>query len=257
MRLDAGGAAASEGVQGIREERMILAAVELAGVAADDMSVPALFMRADIIVKAVMVLLAAASVWSWAVIIDKQLQFGRLRGQARKFEQDFWAGRSLEELSTAFAERTDPMSRVFLAAHREFRDGRGAAQGSGLLTLNQRIDRVMSLVIMREVTKAERGLGVLASVGSASPFIGLFGTVWGIFNAFRGIAASGDANLAVVAGPIAEALFATAMGLIAAVPAVIFYNKFASDTSRFASQLEGFAEELSAILSRRLQERTP
>ncbi len=147
------------------------------------------------------------------------------------------------------------MSRVFAAAMREYRDGRGQATGSGLLTLNQRIDRVMGLVVMRELSKAERGLGVLASVGSAAPFIGLFGTVWGIMNAFRGIAAAGDANLTVVAVPIAEALFATALGLVAAMPAVIFYNKFASDTSRFSAQLEGFAEELSAILSRRLQER--
>jgi biopolymer transport protein TolQ len=215
-----------------------------------------LFLGADPIVKGVLAILASASVWSWAVIIEKQTQFGGLRAKARRFEADFWAGRSLDELNATFAERTDPMARVFIAAYREFREGRGQqATGSGLLTLNQRIDRVMSLVVMRELSKAERGLGVLASIGSSAPFIGLFGTVWGIMNSFRAIAGAESTNLAVVAQPIAEALFATALGLVAAVPAVIFYNKFASDTSRFASQLEGFAEELSAILSRRLQER--
>jgi biopolymer transport protein TolQ len=118
--------------------------------------------------------------------------------------------------------------------------------------LNQRIDRVMGLVVAREATKAEKGLGVLASIGSAAPFIGLLGTVWGIMNSFRAIGASQDASLAVIGPHIAEALFTTALGLIAAVPAVIFYNKFASDSVRFLGQLEGFAEELSAILSRRL-----
>ena len=227
--------------------------VELAG-AGGEFSFIALFLGASIIVKGVMAMLALASIWSWSVIIEKQLQFGGLRRKARRFEEDFWAGRSLDDLSVAFAERTDPMSRVFAAAMREYRDGRNYNAGSALLTLNQRIDRVMSLVIMREMSKAERGLGVLASVGSASPFIGLFGTVWGIMSAFRDIAAQESTSLVVVSQPIAEALFATAMGLIAAVPAVIFYNKFASDSARFAAQLEGFAEELSAILSRRLQE---
>jgi biopolymer transport protein TolQ len=234
---------------------MHLAAVELAGIESD-FSFLALFLNADLVVKSVMIILAAASVWSWAVIIDKQSQFAGLHSKAKRFEADFWAGRSLEELANSFGDRTDPMSRVFIAAYREFRDGRGAAQGSALLTLNQRIDRVMSLVVMREISKAERGLGVLASVSSASPFIGLFGTVWGIMNSFRSIAAEQSSNIAVVAPGIAEALAATALGLIAAVPASIFYNKFSSDTARFASQLEGFAEELSAILSRRLQERS-
>lgn len=225
-------------------------------VAASEYSFVALFMRADPIVKGVMAVLALASVWSWAVIIDKQLQFGGLRAKAKRFEDSFWAGRSLDDLAATHANNPqDPMSRVFAAAWREFRDGRSQSTGSGLLTLTQRIDRVMGLVVMRETTKAEQGLGVLASIGSASPFIGLFGTVWGIMNSFQSIAASQDTNLAVVAPGIAEALFATAMGLLAAVPAVIFYNKFASDSARFAAQLEGFAEELSAILSRRLQDR--
>jgi biopolymer transport protein TolQ len=233
---------------------MLATVVELADTASE-FNVLGLFLAADPFVKAIMAMLVIASVWSWTVIIDKQLQFGALREKARRFEHDFWAGRSLEDLRSQLADRPDPMSRVFAAAMREFHDGRTQISGSGLLTLNQRIERVMGLVVARETTKAERGLGVLASVGSSAPFIGLLGTVWGIVNAFREIAAAQDANLAVVAGPISEALFATALGLIAAIPAVIFYNKFASDSSRFASQLEGFAEELSAILSRRLQER--
>jgi biopolymer transport protein TolQ len=234
---------------------MMASAIELAGTA-PDLSFVAMFIEADIIVKAVMLILAVASVWSWAVIFEKQGQFMKLTGQAKRFEHDFWAGRSLDELYQTFKDRPEPMARVYSAAMKEFRDGRGQSSGSGLLTVNQRIDRVMSLVMLRELAKAERGLGVLASIGSASPFIGLFGTVWGIMRSFADIAASQDTNLAVVAPGIAEALFATALGLLAAVPAVIFYNKFSSDTARFASQLEGFSEELSAILSRRLQGRS-
>jgi len=240
--------------QGIR--RMESSAIEVAA-ATSEFSFIALFLRADIVIKGVLAILAIASLWSWAVIIDKQLQFGGLRKKAKRFEETFWAGRSLDDLTASLADRPqDPMSRVFAAAMREFRDGRAHATGSGLLTLTQRIDRVMGLVVMREMSKAEQGLGVLASVGSSSPFIGLFGTVWGIMRSFRDIAASQNTNLAVVAPGIAEALFATALGLLAAVPAVIFYNKFASDSARFATQLEGFAEELSAILSRRLQDRS-
>lgn len=237
---------------------MLLSAVQLVPTSSE-FSFVSLFLRADPVVKMVMGILAIASVWSWAVIIDKQLQFMGLRGKARRFEDEFWGGgKSLKDLADQFANRQEPMARVLAAAYREFRDGResAATAGSALLTLNQRIDRVMSLVVMRELSKAERGLGVLASIASASPFIGLFGTVWGIMRSFRNIAASQDTNLAVVAPGIAEALFATALGLLAAVPAVIFYNKFASDTSRFANQLEGFAEELSAILSRQLQGRS-
>jgi biopolymer transport protein TolQ len=236
---------------------MMASAIELAGTG-PDLSFVAMFLEADIIVKAVMAILAVASVWSWAVVIDKQRQFMSLSGMAKRFERDFWErGRSLDQLGEEFKDRPEPWAKIFNAAYREFDLGRDQSTGSALLTINQRIDRVMSLVAMREVTKAERGLGVLASIGSASPFIGLFGTVWGIMRSFADIASSQDTNLAVVAPGIAEALFATALGLVAAVPAVIFYNKFASDTSRFASHLEGFAEELSAILSRRLQGAPP
>ncbi len=228
--------------------------------AASDFSFIALFMKADVVVKTVMIMLVVASIWSWAIVIDKQMQFGALRKQARRFEEAFWAGRSLEELAASMGDGPrEPMARIFSAAMREWRESRarGAAgrDGGSILSLTERIDRVMGLVVSRELSRVEQGLGILASVGSASPFIGLFGTVWGIMNAFRSIAASNDTSLAVVAPPIAEALFATALGLLAAIPAVIFYNKFSTDLSKFAAQLEGYADELSAILSRRAQER--
>lgn len=219
-----------------------------------DFSFLALFLRADIIIKAVMAILFLASIWSWTIIADRQWGFMRLHGKAKKFERAFWSGRSLDEMYKRVAENAnDPMERVFVAAMREWTDGRsGASSDLQIVSLKERIDRVMALTISRELSRAERGLGVLASIASSSPFIGLFGTVWGIMNAFRAIAASRDTNLAVVAPGIAEALFATALGLVAAVPAVIFYNKFAADTARYATRVEGFADELSAIFSRRI-----
>ena len=225
---------------------------------AEDFSFLALFLRADIVVKLVMGGLAFASVWSWAIIIDKWLGFASLRSKARRFEGDFWSGRSLDDLVETFGDQPrDPMSRVFAAAMSEIRESQSQT-GSGdaaLITLRDRVDRVMNLTVSRELGKAEGGLGILATIGSASPFVGLFGTVWGIMNSFRAIAISRDTNLAVVAPGIAEALFATALGLLAAVPAVVFYNKFSTDLANYATRLEGYADELSAILSRRLTER--
>lgn len=228
--------------------------------AAVDFSLLAMFTKADIVVKTVMIVLVFASIWCWAIVIEKQLLFARLRADAKRFEDSFWAGRSLEELASTVGDRPrEPMGRVFAAAMREWRESRarGAARdGAAVLGLTERIDRVMGLVVGREIGKAEKGLGVLASVGSSAPFIGLLGTVWGIMRSFQAIAVSKDTNLAVVAPGIAEALFATGLGLIAAVPAVIFYNKYSTDLSKFAAQLEGYADELSAILSRRAQERS-
>lgn len=219
-----------------------------------DFSFLALFLRADPVVKVIMGILVFASVWSWSVIIDRQFAFMGLKRKAKKFEETFWAGRSLDEMFQQVGDKPDdPMARVFLSAMREWRDAKGGS-GTDLqaITLKERLDRVMTLRVNRELARAERGLGVLASIGSASPFIGLLGTVWGIMNSFRAIAASHDTNLAVVAPGIAEALFATALGLFAAIPAVVFYNKFAADSGRYAGQLEGFADELSAIFSRRI-----
>ena len=220
-----------------------------------DFSFLELFKKADIIVKLVMIGLVLASVWSWMIVIDKFLSFRLLKKRASDFEETFWSGRTLEELDSGLSsENRDPMGRVFSAAMREWREshGGGAQMDTDMIGTRERLDRIMNLVINRELTKAERGLGVLATVGSASPFIGLFGTVWGIMNSFRAVAVSGNTGLTTVLPGITEALFATALGLLAAIPAVIFYNKFSSDLNKYAGRLEGYADELSAILSRKL-----
>jgi biopolymer transport protein TolQ len=219
-----------------------------------DMSLIGLFWQANWVVKAVMIGLITASVWVWAIAIEKWLLFRRARAATDQFEQAFWSGQSLEELYRSLVGRpTDSMATLFVAAMREWKrtfEG-GARSFTGL---QQRIDRAMDVSIMREVERLESKLLVLATVGSAGPFVGLFGTVWGIMTSFQSIAASKNTSLAVVAPGIAEALFATAMGLIAAIPATIFYNKFTSEVSRQASRLEGFADEFSAILSRQIDE---
>jgi biopolymer transport protein TolQ len=225
---------------------------------ASDVTLWTLFSEADPVVKAVMLILALASIWTWAVAIDKWMQFGELEGKARQFEKIFWSGQSLEELDDRFSDRPrDALARVFAAAAREWRELRRGVQMSaaGANLMVDRCDRLMQAQIARELERAGRGFGVLATVGASAPFIGLFGTVWGIMNAFTNIAAQQQTNLAVVAPGIAEALFATALGLVAAIPAVIFYNKFTGDLDRFADRLEGFADEVAARLSRRLGER--
>ena len=216
-----------------------------------------LFWQADLLVKLVMVLLLAASVWCWAIIIEKLMRIRRLNAQADAFEEAFWSGGSLDALFDRVGKRPeDPMSATFAAGMREWRHAADRGLGSSMKTsLQQRVERVMSVTIGREMARAERYMTLLASVGSTAPFIGLFGTVWGIMNSFTSIAASNNTSLAVVAPGIAEALFATAMGLLAAIPAVIAYNKFSTDLSRYADRLETFAGEFAAILSRHLEER--
>ncbi|MBF0334865.1 MAG: protein TolQ [Alphaproteobacteria bacterium] len=219
-----------------------------------------LFWRADLVVKAVMLLLVAASFWSWAIIFDKIIRLRHLFSRADHFEESFWSGGSLEELYDRLGSRPlDPMSSVFVAAMREWRRSaaRGGADRESLRTsLPQRIDRVMQVTLGREIDQVERRMGFLASVGSTAPFIGLFGTVWGIMHSFQSIAATKNTSLAVVAPGIAEALFATALGLVAAIPAVIAYNKLSSDIDRYAKRLEAFSGEFGAILSRQLEERS-
>jgi biopolymer transport protein TolQ len=225
---------------------------------ASDFTIWSLVMKADPIVKAVMLMLVLASVWSWAVAIDKWLQFGDLASKAQTFEKRFWSGAALEDMEDARGEgRNDAMARVFTAAAREWRDIRrmGGMTGPQIQLFQERCDRLMQAAIARETAQAARGLPVLATIGASAPFIGLFGTVWGIMNAFTAIAASQETNLAVVAPGIAEALFATALGLAAAIPAVIFYNKFTGDLEGFADRLEGFADEFAARMSRRLADR--
>jgi biopolymer transport protein TolQ len=221
-------------------------------------SVVSLFMRADPLVQTVMVLLLIASLWSWAIIINKSLALGALRRRAAKFEKVFWSGRSLDDLYQQFSGSADhPMAAVFISALREWRrafEG-GAPREAVLAGVKERIDKAMSVTITRETDGIERQLGFLATVGATAPFIGLFGTVWGIMNSFSAIAARHDTTLAVVAPGIAEALFATAMGLLAAIPAVIFYNRFVNEIGRYTNRLDAFADEFSAILSRQLDEK--
>ena len=220
-----------------------------------DMSFLSLFLQAHFVVKLVMVGLIVASVWVWAIILSKWTLFSRNKKEMDRFEQVFWSGQSLEDLYRTLSGRSNHgMAGIFVAAMREWkRTYEGGARS--LTGLNQRLDKVMNVTIAREVERLESGLLVLATVGSAGPFIGLFGTVWGIMTSFQSIAASKNTSLAVVAPGIAEALFATAMGLIAAIPATIFYNKFISQVGRQAQRLEGFADEFSAILSRQIDER--
>lgn len=236
---------------------LIFQASPLAETHSDGFSFVSLFFLADWVVKSVMILLTVASIWSWVVAIDKFIMFSMLKRRATAFEDTFWSGRTLDELSAALGNDTrDPMARVFAAAMREYNESRNASTSNGVLgrsnATHERIDSVMNLVINRELAKAERGMTVLATVASASVFVGLFGTVWGIMNAFRAIAASQNTNLSVVAPGIAEALFATALGLIAAIPALVFYNMFTANLDKYGGRLEGYADELSAILSRKL-----
>ena len=221
-----------------------------------DLSLWGLFLQADIVVKMVMLILLLASFWSWAIIFEKVMRIRRLNGRARQFEESFWSGGSLEELFDRISARpADPMASIFVAAMREWR--RSASKGllaSDQLraSLQQRIERVMQITLGREMEQVERQMVFLASVGAAAPFVGLFGTVWGIMNSFASIAASKNTSLAVVAPGIAEALFATAIGLFAAIPAVIGYNRLLHCIGRLEARLSHFAEEFHGLLSRQL-----
>lgn len=214
-----------------------------------------LFLQAHLVVKLVMVGLVAASVWTWGIIFDKIILYARTKRQMDRFERVFWSGQSLEDLYQSLSNRPNTsQAALFVAAMREWkRSFESGARGVG--GLSYRIEKVLDLTIARETDKLERRLLFLASVGSAGPFVGLFGTVWGIMTSFQAIAASKNTSLAVVAPGIAEALLATALGLLAAIPAVIAYNKFSSEVSKLSGRLEGFADEFYAILSRQLDEK--
>jgi len=217
-----------------------------------------LFIEADWVVKGVMLGLAVASLWSWTVILDKAFRFASLNRQANAFEDAVASGRSLEEVAAEAGERPrHALPRMLQGALREWRDARqkGLANDSQAAFLVQRIDRVLDAAIARESARVEEGLGSLAIVATASPFIGLFGTVCGIMHAFQSIAIQKNTSLAVVAPSIAEALFATAIGLVAAIPAYIAFNKFSTDAGKFSGRLESFADDLSTAIQRRLAER--
>ncbi len=228
----------------------------LTDAAPKDHSMIGLFMQAGWIVKAVMLVLLFSSIWCWAIIIDKVILFNRTRRQLDRFEKVFWSGQSLEELYRSLLNRTPSgMAALFMSAMREWKRSfeRGAQSPIGLQT---RIDKVLNVSLAREVERLERRLGFLASVGSVAVYVGLFGTVVGIMTSFQAIAGSKSTNLAVVAPGIAEALMATAIGLVAAIPALVAYNRLSNDVGKIAGRLESFADEFSAILSRQIDEKT-
>ena len=217
-----------------------------------DFSLWALFARATLTVKLVMILLIIASFWGWAVIINKHRLYRRARRESEEFEEAFWSGEPLDTLYDQIGPSPDgPAQRIFAAGMTEWR--RSHKKGGGLIAgAAQRIDRSMDVAIAKESETLERGLPLLATIGSTAPFVGLFGTVWGIMHAFIEIAAQQNTNLAVVAPGIAEALLATGLGLLAAIPAVVFYNKLSADSERIIGGYESFADEFSTILSRQL-----
>ena len=224
----------------------------LATVQEIDFSLLALFLRATFTVKLVMLSLIGMSVWSWAIIIQKHLSFAIARREALFFDRAFWSGEPLDELFGKIGPSARGASeRIFFAGMLEWR--RSHRKDGGLIAGAQaRIDRSMDVAIAKESEKLNKGLSFLATVGSTAPFVGLFGTVWGIKHAFEQIAISQNTNLAVVAPGIAEALLATAVGLIAAIPAVVFYNKLNADSEQIIGGFEAFADEFSTILSRQL-----
>jgi biopolymer transport protein TolQ len=227
------------------------------GTPTGDLSLITLFLQADIVVKLVMLLLLLASIWVWAIVFEKITSLRRVNRLAAAFEDRFWSGGSLEDLYDQEGVRpTHPMAAVFGAAMGEWRrSSRVAGADMARGSVRDRIDRAMNVTVTREMERLERWMVFLASVGSIAPFVGLFGTVWGIMHSFSAIAAMHNTNLSVVAPGIAEALFATAIGLVAAIPAVLAYNQISTSLARFATRLEGFGVEFGAILSRQSEEK--
>src|ERR671926_891818 len=222
--------------------------------ASSDVSLIALFLQAHWVVKTVMLGLLSCSVWVWAIAIDKMFLYARTKRAMDRFEQAFWSGESIGELYRALAAKpTQSMAACFVAAMREWKRS-FESQSRSFAGLQMRIEKVMNVSIAREVERLERRLLVLATVGSAGPFIGLFGTRWGIMTSFQSIAASKNTSLAVVAPGIAEALLATALGLLAAIPAVVAYNKLSTDFARYSNRLSSFADEFGVVLSRELDQ---
>ncbi len=217
-----------------------------------DFSMWGLFARATFIVKVVMLILLIASFWSWAIIVQKLINYRAARREAQNFDESFWSGNPLDELFEQIGTQPDGSSeKIFASGMIEWR--RSHRNDGGMIAGAQaRIDRSMDVAIAKEAETLQKGLPVLATVGSTAPFIGLFGTVWGIMNAFIEIAEQQNTNLAVVAPGIAEALLATGLGLLAAIPAVIFYNKLSADSDRIVAGYEAFADEFATILSRQL-----
>lgn len=219
-----------------------------------DMSLWGLFMSADLIVKAIIIGLLLASFWSWSIIFNKSMRLRALNKEANSFEDNFWSGGSLDAMFKRIGQHaTDPMRAVFAAAMNEWQEAE-KSKAKVFASLPQRVERVMHVTLNRELDRLERHLGFLATLGSTGVLIGLFGTVWGIINSFQSIAASHNTSLAVVAPGIAEALFATAIGLVAAIPAYVAYNKISGEINRYASRVESFMTEFGSIVSRHVEE---
>lgn len=231
---------------------------ETLGGTVPDFTAWGMFWEAGIVVQLVIVLLVLASVWTWAIIFEKLMRIRKVNSEADAFEETFWSGNSLENLYGETKKNpTHPLALVFISAMREWQRSL-TAEGRVLdkLSLQERIAKVMRVTSQREMERLEERTVFLATVGSTAPFVGLFGTVWGIMNAFQSIALTSNTSLAVVAPGIAEALLATALGLAAAIPAVMAYNKLSGELARYAARLEGFSDEFQAILSRQMDERT-
>ena len=208
-----------------------------------DFSLMSLFLRADIVVKSVIILLIAASIYSWAIIIEKFKMFKKINQSTVDFEEKFWKSKSAESFYNNLpANKDDPMSNVFRKTMQVVLKSRSRSN------LNEKLTGLLESNIESEVNFLEKNFSFLATVGSTAPFIGLFGTVWGIMNSFQSIAVSRNTSLAIVAPGIAEALFATALGLLAAIPAVVAYNKFNNDSNKYSQRLENFAKRFLSII---------
>lgn len=235
-----------------------VSAAETTEIVTEEFSLMSLVTRAGPVVKAVMACLLGMSVWSWAIAIDKWLSMSAANKKAKAFETAFWSGQSLDDMDDRIGDKpSDALARVFSSGSREWRESRRLRTMTDSVAgaLMDRARTQMNVAVGKETSRMEGGLTTLAIIGSSAPFIGLFGTVWGIMNSFRSIAAARETNLAVVAPGIAEALFATGLGLLAAIPATIFYNKFSSDIGKFGEHMDAFSEEFAVRLSRRLAER--
>ena len=224
-----------------------------------DFSLISLFLRADLIVKSVIIILILASIYSWTIIVGKLILIRRLRQLDKEFDEIFWSGNSFEDLYETFNyNQNDPKSKIFCSAISEWKKSTNnkeidLLESNALNSLKERISRSMQITFNKETEKIEKNLTFLATAGSTAPFIGLFGTVWGIMNSFQSIAIAQNTNLSVVAPGIAEALFATALGLFVAIPAVVSYNKVTSDLSKYFVSLETFMDEYITIFFRQLE----
>ena len=222
-----------------------------------DFSLFSLFLRADIVVKSVIIILILSSIYSWAIIVGKLIRMKKLKQLDKEFDEIFWSGNSFEDLYETFNyNQNDPKSKIFCSAITEWRKSNrnvDSLQNDGLNALKERMGRSMQVTFNKESEIIEKNLTFLATAGSTAPFIGLFGTVWGIMNSFKSIAIAQNTNLSVVAPGIAEALFATALGLFVAIPAVVAYNKITSDLSKYFISLETFMDDFTTIFFRQLE----